>query len=29
MQEMDDNEHVKIVAYDDGWPEYEEAVCDC
>ena len=28
MAQIDYTERVKIVPYDDGWPEYEEAVFD-
>jgi len=28
MVQIDYTERVKIVPYDDGWPEYEEAVFD-
>ncbi len=28
MPEMDYTERVKIVAYDDGWPEYKEGFFD-
>ncbi len=29
IPEMDYDEHDKIVVYDGGWPEYEEAVFYC